>query len=164
MAAADLTAARLRELLSYDPDTGIFTWRKSGKGRNTGVPAGCFDKSNGYVAIYIDYQKNYAHRLAWLYANGCWPDGEIDHRDGVRTNNRLMNLRVVTRVVNMQNRRTANSVSASGLLGAYRKRDRWVSHLRVNGAIVRLGSFPTAEAAHAAYVAAKRLHHAGCTI
>ena len=164
MAAAILTQARLRDLLHYEPETGAFMWRATGKGRPPlGAPAGLVDKQSGYRCICVGGRK-YAHRLAFLYMTGSWPLHLVDHINGDRSDNRWCNLRDMPRIINQQNRRTATSGSASGLLGAHKKRGRWSSQIKVRGQLVKLGVFDTAQDAHNAYIAAKRRFHEGCTI
>jgi len=163
-----LTADRLRELLHYDAATGIFTWRvgrqgvrKVSRGR-AGGPDG-----QGYIRIKVDGRYFGAHRLAWLYETGSWPCGQIDHLDGDRTNNRFQNLRSVPIRVNRENLRVATVRSKSGLLGVCaptRQCKDYIAQIGVDGRKVRLGRFPTAEQAHAAYLAAKRTLHEGCTL
>ena len=87
-----------------------------------------------------------------------------DHINGIKTDNRIANLRSVSMTVNLQNMRKANRDSLSGLLGAHKKRSHWESRIRVDRKQIHLGIFETPEEAHAAYLAAKRLHHSGCTI
>jgi hypothetical protein len=94
-----LTAERLRELLDYDPETGVFT-RRITTGRNRRWKAG--DKvsgrpsaTTGYLGIGIGKRRYAAHRLAWLWMTGEWPKNLMDHRDCDRTNNRWVNLREV---------------------------------------------------------------------
>lgn len=166
MAAADLTAARLRELLSYDPDTGTFRWRYSRQKAKAGSVAGSLHRTAGYILIGIDGHHHYAHRLAWLYTTGGWPSNTIDHIDGDRKNNRWSNLRDVPHSVNVENVRKPRRHSASQLLGARqcKKSGRWDSHITINKRLIYLGSFATAREAHEAYLAAKRERHAGCTI
>lgn len=164
MAKADLTAARVRELLHYDPATGVFTNRAPRKKVRVGEVAGTVDGSTGYVKLRIDRRNYYGHRVAFLHATGEWPKQIVDHINGVRTDNRWTNLRDAPRVINQQNQRRAAGASASGLLGAHKKRDGWSSQIVVNGQMVKLGVFKTAEAAHDAYVRAKRELHEGCTI
>ena len=91
-----LTAQRLRELLSYDPETGQFTRLVSVSHGKRGSIAGGV-KETGYVAIRIDGIKYRAHRLAWLYMTGAWPAEEIDHINRRRNDNRWVNLRPATR-------------------------------------------------------------------
>lgn len=174
-----VSAERLREVLRYDPETGVFTWKsrpaeqfasdKSCKTWNTrfaGKQCGCIDSGCGYVLIRVDGERYFAHRLAWLFVSGAWPKNEVDHRNGTRSDNRWLNLRDVTPSVNRQNRR-APSRSAAGALGVRinKKTGRFESRIRRPGGTTKhLGSFATVEAAHAAYVAAKRLMHEGCTL
>lgn len=159
-----LTAQRLRELIAYDPETGLFTNRAARKKIQIGDPAGGVDKSTGYIVIGMDRESYYGHRLAYLYMTGEWPAELVDHKDGIKTNNAWSNLRPATRRINQENQRHATKISASGLLGAYRKRNKWQSAIQVKGKIIRLGTFDTALQAHTAYVKAKRELHAGCTI
>lgn len=166
MAKTDLTAQRLRELFNYDPETGIFT-RRIATGRHgcnkAGTIAGYKGKL-GYVELSVDNRSYHAHRLAILFMTGEWPLHMVDHKDGVRDNNRFDNLRDAPELINRQNVRRAYKVNISGLLGASKHRNRWTATIRVAGKRLRLGNFATAEEAHAAYVAAKRIHHEGNTL
>lgn len=164
MATNDLTATRLRELLDYNPETGVFTNRAPRKKIKVGAKAGAIDKSNGYLKITIDRRHYYAHRLAFLFMTGSWPVAFVDHVNGDRTANQWQNLRDVPKRVNQQNRRKATAGSASGLLGAHKKRGRWSSQITANGEHTKLGTFATPEQAHAAYINAKRQLHEGCTL
>lgn len=159
-----LTPDRLRELLVYTPETGVFTNRTPRKKIRVGDVAGAIDKSNGYAKITIDRSHYYAHRLAFLYMTGAWPVNHVDHINGERADNRWANLRDVSRTVNQQNMRRASKTSRSGLLGAFKKRDRWESRIRVQGTVRHLGVFGSPEEAHAAYITAKRQAHPGCSI
>jgi hypothetical protein len=97
---------------------------------------------------------------------GSWPANTIDHINGIKTDNRIENLRDVTAAVNKQNMRAARSDSRSGLIGAIWQEDRksWKAEIAVGGKKKMLGRFKTAEAAHEAYVLAKRTVHEGCTL
>lgn len=105
-----------------------------------------------------------AHRLAWLYIYGKWPQNELDHLDGNRANNKIANLRDAGDVLNSQNRRSPNKNNGVGLLGVSRHGLRFKAMIGVNWKIKYLGIFDTKEEAHAVYVKAKRKLHAGCTI
>lgn len=166
MAAANLTADRLRELLHYDPETGLFANNGTRHGVARGSPTGTLDASNGYVKIGVCGRRYYAHRLAWFYVYGEWPENDIDHLNGVRSDNRIANLRAATRALNMQNLRRANENSSSGLLGVERIGNRgfWCARIGVFGKRVYLGCFNNPEDAHQAYLEAKRRLHPGCTI
>jgi hypothetical protein len=169
MAKADITAQRLRELLDYNPETGIFTRLAH---RCAAAPAGSiagYLNPDGYTWFMVDRETYLAHRLAWLYMTGNWPAGLIDHINGVKTDNRIENLRDVSMSVNKQNARKARSDcrNSGGLAGAYLDRrygGKWFSNITVSGRRKHLGYFDTPEEAHAAYLEAKRRLHAGCTI
>ncbi|VTU25429.1 putative NHN endonuclease [Variovorax sp. PBS-H4] len=166
MASADLTAARLRELLHYDPETGVFTWRvtRPGGKANAGSLAGDINKKTGYRRIGILLQRHDAHRLAWLYVHGHWPIGMIDHIDGNQKNNAIANLRDVNHRTNQENLKRALSNNSTNLLGVSARRSRWIARIVIRGKWTYLGTFGTPEEAHAKYVMAKREHHEGCTI
>lgn len=165
MANAILTAERVRELLSYDPESGVLSWRFSRSGISAG-PAGCAS-SIGYIYLTVDGTKQLAHRLAWLITHGEWPSEDIDHINGVRADNRLANLRAVPRYVNNENRRKVradNKVSgATGVTWHHHSR-KWIARIHVRKKVHRLGLFDTVEEASAAYLEAKRRLHKGCTI
>ena len=165
MANANLTVQRGKELLNYDEQTGIFVRRTApNNSTKVGAIAGT-DTNCGYRAIVIDGKQYLAHRLGWLYVTGKWPQNQIDHINGRRSDNRFSNLRDVTCSVNGQNQRRPHS--PGGTLGTYlepRCHNRWTARICVDGVQMYLGMFATAEIAHAAYLAAKRKHHPGCTI
>lgn len=155
--ADKLAVGRLRAILSYDPDSGVFRFLVPRGTRSVGAIAGS-PSSSGYIQINIDRRKYHAHRLAWLYGHGQWPTNQIDHIDGDPSNNRLKNLREATQSQNNRNSRLRKN-SSSGLKGAYFfKRDRcWMSAIKVDGRQLHLGYFDTKQEAHAAYVAAARI-------
>lgn len=153
-----LTIERLQELLHYDPETGAFSWRVSMAGRVAGRPVGSKNQ-HGYVRIRVDGRRYMAHQLAWFYVHGEWPKAELDHRNRVRDDNRIENLRPVTHSENMQNRVHARRDNTAGLLGAHIDRGRWTARITVDGKERRLGYFPSPEAAHAAYMDAKAKYH-----
>ena len=108
-----LTQARLQELLRYDPETGIFTSRIRRGRFPPGVEVGTLTPRKR-IHIHLDQKKYLAHRLAWFYKNGVWPKQEIDHINGVTTDNRLANLREVTTKQNSENRdKQTNNTSGS---------------------------------------------------
>ncbi len=158
-----LTAGRLKEVLLYDPQSGLFFWRVA-KWDLRGRRAGC-KRADGYVLIRVDGVLIYAHRLAWLYMTGEWPGKLIDHVDTDKGNNRWNNLRAADHITNSHNvRKPARSSTASGLLGVQRNHGGWQATITVAGKRSCLGTFSTPEEAHAAYVAAKRELHVGCTL
>lgn len=158
-----ITADFVRELFHYDADTGVFTRRVTRQGLNARVGdiPGTI-KPNGYRVIWILGANHMAHRLAWLYMHGEWPKGHIDHINQDKGDNRIANLRVVTHTVNMHNR-TVNRNNRTGLRGVSfingNKKKRFRAHIGFDGKTLHLGSFATAEEAHAAYCkAAAELH------
>lgn len=162
-ATLNVSAARLRALLSYDAETGDFRWlvnRTSNK--VAGKLAGSID--NGYLRIGVDGRSYRAHRLAWLHTHGTWPMFCVDHIDGVKTNNCLANLRDVTHNINMQNQKRAQTNTESGILGVYPEGIRWKAVISIHGKQTHLGTFDTPEQASTEYIAAKRLHHPGNTL
>lgn len=165
MATTDLTAERLRELFHYNPDTGIFTRRvKTCNSIPIDSPVGSLNKKDGYLRVKIDFRSYSLHRLAWLYTYGSFPVEMVDHRNGIGTDNRIANLREVTRAGNLQNQRKAQRNSRSGLLGVYPNSGKWRAVISTNGVSKALGNFETKELAYEAYLAAKRVMHSTCTI
>lgn len=161
----ELTAERLRELLHYNPETGVFTWLVHRFRHKAGSVAGS-PESDGHTCIGVCGRNYRAHRLAWLYVHGHWPKQEIDHINGVRTDNRIANLRDVSRTVNSENLRSAKSNNTSGFLGIYlhKKSGLWHASIKVNGRKLSLKYHKTKEEAYAVYVEAKRRLHIGCVI
>ena len=137
-----ITQCRLKELLEYDAGSGLFTWKKDMAAHvHAGDIAGNMD-GKGYWMVTVDGKGRLAHRLAWLYVYGEWPDGEIDHINHQITDNRIDNLRVVTRRGNMMNR-AIGSNNTSGHMGVMWKTDkkRWKAYIHVNGKQKHLGYF-----------------------
>lgn len=154
-----LTAARLREVLHYDPAAGVFTWRKSPRRGWVGKQAGT-QTTTGYIAIKIgDNAPLLAHRLAWLYMTGEWPPEQIDHIDGVGTHNWWANLRSADSQLNQANSRKPRN-NTSGHKGVYWDPDlgKWRAKLNVGSRQIHLGCFDDAAAAGAAYEAGAKRH------
>lgn len=103
---------RLLKLLNYDRETGIFTWRVDRRKMRSGSVAGVL-LSSGYIQIMIDYTHYSAHRLAWFYVHGKWPDDDIDHIDLIKSNNSLSNLREETASQNGYNIRKKTNTSSA---------------------------------------------------
>lgn len=151
----ELTHARLCEALSYCQETGRFTWNiKAGSRGVAGSLAG-HSRKDGYVTVKIDKQRFFAHRLAWFFVNGSWPNGLIDHIDGNPANNRISNLRDVSHSKNMHNRKKPQVNNTHGFLGVKRAANGWVACLRRPGMKSYIGRFATPEEAQAAYFAEK---------
>lgn len=158
-------AAEVRKRLSYDPLTGEITWIAPRSSTFIGKPAGRIGKQ-GYRVIHVQHALLQGHRIAWLLYYGKWPKNDIDHINGIRSDNRISNLRDVPRRVNRENMRKAMPSNKCGYMGVTRSRGskRWAAKITVKGEIKFLGCFDTPELAHAAYVDAKRKYHEGCAI
>ena len=154
------TLTELKRLLDYNPDTGAFTWKVNRNGYGGGVKPGDVAENlndSGYIVIRPGAKHYRAHRLAWLFMTGEWPTFEIDHINGVRTDNRWCNLRRSCREHNAQNIGGPRSDNTSGYLGVHwnTRRGKWVAQIKAFGKRHHLGYFPTPELAHAAYLKAK---------
>jgi hypothetical protein len=159
-----LIAADIGRLLAYDAETGIFKWKIDSPRRKSGEIAGSMNK-DGYMKVTVMYRTYLLHRLAWLLVHGALPDLEIDHKNGLKTDNRISNLRPVTGSVNKQNLRNAPASNKScGLLGVTKVKGKWQAQIKLQSKNKYLGLFSTPEEAHAAYLSAKRSLHEGCTI
>lgn len=158
MAKQELTAERLRELLTYDPLTGVFTWRVNRGGCRVGEVAGT-PHCHGYTTITIDYKRYLAHRLAWLYVHGVFPEHGTDHRYADRSDNRIEHIRPATQAQNTQNLRSHYSNNKCGFLGVSKSRSMWRAEITVAGVKKFIGRFETPEIAHAAYIKEKAALH-----
>lgn len=152
-----LTQERLKELLHYDPETGVFTWAIGRPGAAKGAVAGCATK-RGRWRIKIDRVEYFGHQVAFLYMTGEIPAELIDHRDLVPLNNKWENLREATPSLNNANtpKILKRGHAASALKGVYRGKTpgTWASRVTYRGKRYFLGgSYLTEEGAHAAYVA-----------
>lgn len=158
-------AARARELLHYEPEEGVFTWKVA---RRHVVKAGDVAGSlndKGYRYIGIDGKTYRAHRLAWLLVHGVWPEMELDHINGDRDDNRISNLRDVSTGQNARNRTRCRVGTSSGLLGSsLLPSGNWQARITAHGESAYLGVHATKEAAHAAYLKAKAELHEGSTL
>jgi hypothetical protein len=153
------TYEQIAELLSYDPDTGFFIWKKSGRGMITGEQAGSVN-NNGHRIIGIMGRRYVAHRLAWLLRYGVWPDKEIDHRDRVGEHNWISNLRLATHQENMRNGAGRHGgASRFRGVGKSSSKGKWTARIRIGGKPRGLGAFISEIDAARAYDAAARLHY-----
>jgi hypothetical protein len=144
-----ITAERLKEVLRYEPETGLF-YRlvRSGPSMPGSIAGGkC---GNGYVLISIDNKQHYAHRLAWLYITGKMPENLIDHKNMDKADNRFQNLREATHSQNIANKK---SYGKSGFKGVtwWARDNNWKAQIEVNGKNKHIGYFNTPEEAHEAY-------------
>lgn len=150
--ALKFTLAQLKHWLRYDPRTGIWTWRNP---RTNGVKKGsrAGGNSHGYIRIKIDHEQYAAHRLAWFYMTGEWPNKRIDHKNNDPGDNRWRNLRLTDHGPNLANGklRSNNSLGLKGVTRAYK--NRFTAQIQCEGKHINLGYFKSAQKAHKAYVA-----------
>ncbi len=141
-----LTQERLKELLRYDPATGLWT-------HANGDAAGWINSKTGYIRLQVDGRKYYAHRLAWLWMTGKWPAVLIDHKDQNPSNNRWDNLRPADKSKNGANR-GAPKQNKSGWKGVSfcRATGRWRADITIRGKCKNLGRFDSPVAAHLTYI------------
>lgn len=156
---------RLRDVLSYDAETGVFVWRMHiGPQAVVGEVAGTL-YANGRRYITIERKRYFASRLAWFYFYGEWPIAQIDHINVNRSDDRISNLRQATGLQNARNKGilSTNRLGIKGVgISTDRKRSpqRYRARIRVDGRLIHLGYFTTPESAHQAYKAAAT-HHFG---
>ncbi len=150
-----ITQKRLKELLHYAPDTGVFTWKVSHPRAQQGAAAGARD-GYGYIVIRLDTVLYKAHRLAWLYTYGEWPAKGLDHINRIKNDNRMSNLRLADQSTNMHNI-PVRSGSKSGVSGVTWRADRkkWNARIKVGYKNFNLGLFDDMSAAIAARHAAE---------
>ena len=143
-----ITQKRLKELLKYDKKTGIFIWKDSRRGAvKVGSIAGT-EAENGYIVIKIDRKDYKAHRLAWLYEYGKMPTGQIDHKNRIKRDNFIDNLKDVTQCKNMKNKEKYKN-NTSGETGVYWNEQikKWLVKITINKKEIYLGAFETKEEA-----------------
>lgn len=160
MAGNIITQEELKELLHYDPDTGIFTWIKPNTFRmNNGDEAGWLTKKE-YKRVTINYKCYLLHRLAWLYVYGSFPKNLLDHINGVRSDNRIVNLREASESENIFNSKTRKD-NITGFKGVYfnKRRKKFHARCQINKIGYHLGYFETAELANEAYCNFAKIHH-----
>lgn len=149
-----ISQSRIAELLDYQPETGLFFWKRSMKGpARKGCKAG-WSRKDGYVVIKIDGEKEYAHRLAWIYVNGSiGKELAIDHIDNNPANNAISNLRIGDKQQNNMNR-SRSSKNASGVMGVFwaKQANKWAAQIRHNRKSKHIGYFDTIEQAKQARI------------
>lgn len=157
--AEQTQAQRLADVFGYNSDGSLFWKIKAGNGRiavgtSAGYPTTCGGRK-------VMYQKKayWVHHVVWLIHRGSLPNQFVDHINGNRSDNRIENLRLCSQFENMQNR-SRNGIGESRLLGAHKRRGgKWSAAITLRGQKQWLGIFDTAEAAHAAYLSAKKFVH-----
>jgi hypothetical protein len=160
-----LTVERLRDVLDYEPDTGIFRWAKPTAHRMKPGDVAGSEIGDGYRSIFIDNKRYLAHRLAWFYVHGEWPL-VTDHINRDRTDNRISNLRNTTYSVNNRNRSPVQNSSrrrfgSSPFLGASWevRSGKWRASIRLDGKKHHIGYFSSEVEAHEAYIKCRAEHH-----
>jgi len=152
-----VTIERLKEVMRYEPETGRLEWKVRISCHNPGEHAGCV-KMDGYVYVNLDKNRMFGHRMAWALYYGRWPEHQLDHINGVRSDNRIENLREVTGSVNQHNRRDMIRKNGSLKGTSFRKKiGLWKAEIIIDGKRFHLGMFPSEKAAHEMYVEAKAI-------
>jgi len=159
-----LTQERLKEVLSYDPETGVFVRKITANNNKAkkGDLAGHLNKI-GYLEMKVDGKRYYAHRLAWLYVNGYFPELNIDHINRKRNDNRIKNLREASQQCNVRNAKMKSS-NKSGITGVcwYKPSKKWKAQI-TSGTTINLGHFKDFnDAVKARWCAEKKYNYPNC--
>lgn len=151
---SNLTAARLREVLHYEPQTGVFHWIVTTSSRRPVGSVAGGPTSTGYARIGVDGVRYRSHRLAWLYMTGEWPSDQVDHKDNDRLNNRWENLRLVDNQMNQGNSGMSRN-NTSGVKGVFwsKQRQQWQTKININRRQIHGGYFHNLDDAAASYAA-----------
>lgn len=144
-----ITIERLKDILDYNPETGIFLWLKYGGQKKIGDKAGS-KRDDGYVIIQIDGKGYYAHHLAWFFVYGEWR--KLDHKDLIKSNNKIDNLRPATTQQNAfnQGEKRKNKMGIKGIT-IDKRTGKWIAYIKINNKSKYLGSYITPEEAGEAY-------------
>jgi hypothetical protein len=156
-----LTAKRLRQLLHYNPKTGVFRWRVQKRGPiGVGRVAGTLLQANQHRVICINYRKYMASHLACLFMTGRWPNVEMDHKNCKPDDDRWSNLRPANHLQNMHNRsiRLRKNKHTPKGVSWHKPSNKYQVGITINSRWVALGYFDDPEAGHAAYVKAAKAH------
>ncbi|WGR55669.1 HNH endonuclease signature motif containing protein [Paracoccus versutus] len=165
----EITPEILRELIDYDPKTGVMLWKardakwfrkenhcKAWNTRRAGKPAGDDSPVHGYRRVVVLWKILLQHRVAWCIHYGYWPTGIIDHINGNKLDNRINNLRITDMAGNAHNLAMSKK-NKSGISGVYQTRGKWVAQIGINNKKISLGTFATLEEAAAARGAAEKV-------
>ena len=159
-----LTQKRLKELLEYNPETGIFIRKTAIAQVKAGSIVGY--SQSGYLAARLDASPYYLHRLAWIYVHGYFPKDQIDHINCIRKDNRIVNLREATDAENRQNMPNLRKDNVTGFTGVspHKATGKFRARVKINGKEIHLGLFETKEQAYEIHIKEKRKHYPFCTI
>lgn len=151
-----ITQSELKNILHYDPDTGLMKWVVNHKRVRAGSIAGCVN-ARGYIQVGIARRMYFAHRLAFLYQTGGWPPVHVDHINGLKTDNRWCNLRPVTPAENTKNaaRSSSNKSGVTGVSWAARL-GKWRATIKAEGSLKYLGVFDDLDEAASARKSAEQ--------
>ncbi|RLC88294.1 MAG: hypothetical protein DRJ03_03335 [Chloroflexi bacterium] len=158
-----LTQERLKELLDYDSETGVFTRRVSRGGCKSGSVTGTLIKK-GYVQITVHGKIYKAHRLAWLYTYGYFPENDVGHKNRIKNDNRIDNLREASRQCILRNAKL-RSTNTSGVTGVYyyKPTKKWAAHIKTSQKLIHLGYFTNfAQAVQARWDAEVKYNFPNC--
>nr|DAZ68546.1 MAG TPA: endonuclease [Caudoviricetes sp.] len=154
-----ITQEELKKALNYDPSTGIFTRKIKSSNQKPGVIVGSKNRG-GYLLAMINGKRHSLHRMAWLYFYGRMPVGDIDHINGVRDDNRIINLRECSRSKNCMNKKiNSNNVSGVKGVGWHADSGKWRARIMAGYKSVFLGLFDSVEEAEKAIVEARNKMH-----
>lgn len=160
-----ITQELLHKMFFYDPNSGSLLFKPYLANKRKNQVVG-YLQSNGYMCVSVEGKKHSLHRLIWMFHYGSFPSKQIDHVNGIKTDNRIENLREANSSENQQNQRQPSASNTSGFLGVTwcKKNKRWVSGIKLNRKRFHLGYFDTPEKAYDAYLAKKRELHPFQTI
>jgi hypothetical protein len=139
-----ITQKELKEILNYNSESGIFTWKNIVKPARKKVGDVAGGLCLGYVVIGINGKIYRAHRLAWLYIYGKWPNDQIDHVNGIKNDNRLCNLRECNQSKNNYNRKMQKN-NTSGIKGVCKHKDKWMVQFKINKNVMYFGTYDDIE-------------------
>ena len=142
---------KFKEELHYDKLTGRFIWLKHKKSEKIGLHAEK-EHPNGYWQIYVLGRNYLAHRLAWAFSSGSWPEKHIDHINEDKKDNRICNLRDVSHSINLANQKNPQRNNISGYRGVTKRNDKFQAQIVINKKYTSIGYFNSAEEAHKAYL------------
>lgn len=161
-----ITQENAKDIFNCDTSTGLLSWKISpGRKVKAGDIAGGLN-GHGYRQVQVGKKLYMEHRLIWLWVYGSWPKQGLDHINGIKTDNRIENLREATIQINQQNLRKAQTNNKTGFLGVSKETGSksYRATIMCENKIINIGSFATPEEAHDAYLKRKRELHKGCTI